>query len=491
MPQDQEAGGPALGREAGGSALAADTGSAAGSAAVRQYVAANSESLLRTLLDYVAQPSVSTTGEGVAEAAERGAALMRAAGLTAEILPTPGSPLVAGRTPGRQDSPRVLIYGHYDVQPPGPLAEWRSPPFRPEVRDGRVYGRGTGDNKGQHLAHLLALRILTETTGGLPCPVTVVLDGEEEVGSPHFGWAADRYRDRFGADLVLWSDGPVHDSGQAAVVLGVRGILTFELRVRGARYPVHSGNWGGVAPNPAWRLVEVLSALRDPVTGRALVEGFYDDVRPFTQQERQVLDDIPGDLAAALAELGAQAPEPPAGRALYERLAAWPTFTINSLSCEDAGEHRTVIPSVAVARCDVRLVDDQRSDRVADLFRAHLARVAPDAEFVAGRAMEPSRTPLGSPYLDAISSGAAEGLGEEPLLLPALGGSLPIHVFTGQLGLPCYGVPFANVDEANHAPNENLELDRFYSGITASAAILTRLAAEPAAGTEAKASGTA
>jgi acetylornithine deacetylase/succinyl-diaminopimelate desuccinylase-like protein len=474
MPQSQKPEGPKP---------AAQTESVA---SVRHYVATHSASLLRTLLDYVAQPSVSTTGEGVAEAAMSAADLMRAAGLTAEILPTPGSPLVVGSTPGRGDSPRVLIYGHYDVQPPGPLDEWRSPPFRPEVRDGRVYGRGTGDNKGQHLAHLLALRILTETSGGPPCPVTVILDGEEEIGSPHLGWAADRYRDRLEADLVLWSDGPVHDSGRAAVVLGVRGILTFELRARGARYPVHSGNWGGVAPNPAWRLVEVLSSLRDPVGGRVLVDGFYDDVRPFTPEERKVLDDIPADLAAALAELGAATPEPPADRSLYERLVAWPTFTINSLSCEDAGEHRTVIPSVAVARCDIRLVATQRIGRVADLLRAHLARVAPDIEFVPGNAMEPSWTPLGSPYLDAIRSGAAEGLGEEPLLLPALGGSLPLHVFTGQLGLPCYGIPFANVDEANHAPNENLELNRFYSGITASAAILTRLAAESAAGPKAR-----
>jgi acetylornithine deacetylase/succinyl-diaminopimelate desuccinylase-like protein len=278
----------------------------------------------------------------------------------------------------------------------------------------------------------------------------------------------------------------VEENGQAVLRFGVRGVLSFELRARGANHDLHSGNWGGVAPNPAWRLVEVLSTLRDPATGRVLVDGFYDDVRPFTPQERKVLDDLPADLAGALAKLGVTAAEPPADRGLGERLAAWPTFTINSLSCEDGGEHRTVIPSVAVARCDVRLVDSQRTGRVADLFRAHLARVAPDVEFVPGNAMEPSRTPLGSPYLDAIRSGAAEGFGEEPMLLPALGGSLPLHVFTGQLGLPCYGVPFANVDEANHAPNENLELARFYSGITASAAILARLAAgAPEAGSKA------
>jgi acetylornithine deacetylase/succinyl-diaminopimelate desuccinylase-like protein len=442
---------------------------------VRAHVEANRETFLRTLLDYVSQPSVSATGEGVAEAAERAAELMRAAGMTAEALPTPGSPVVIGHAEGRSaTAPHVLIYGHYDVQPPGPLEEWHSPPFEPQVRDGRVYGRGTGDNKGQHLAHLLALRTLAATRSGPPCPVTVILDGEEEMGSPNLPWVAERYRDRLAADVVLWSDGPVHESGRACVSLGVRGICTFELRARGASYPLHSGNWGGVAPNAAWRLVELLSTMRSP-DGRVLVEGFHDDVREFTAAEREILDRLPVDVDEVLASIGASGLDAPADRGFYERLAAFPTLTINSLSCLDAGEHRTVIPNVAVAYCDVRMVDDMRSDRVYDVLRRHVERVAPDVEFVPGRSMEPSRTPLDTPYLDPILRGAAEGLGEEPLIVPALGGSLPLYVFTGLLGLPCYGVPLANVDEANHAPNENLELRRFYSGIVASAAILTRL----------------
>jgi acetylornithine deacetylase/succinyl-diaminopimelate desuccinylase-like protein len=171
----------------------------------------------------------------------------------------------------------------------------------------------------------------------------------------------------------------------------------------------------------------------------------------------------------------------PTGRGFNERLAAWPTFSINTLTCEDAGEHRTVIPSVAVAGCDVRLVDRQRVTRVAELIRAHLAEHAPDVQFEPAGGMEPSRTPIDTRYLPAIRAGAAEGLGEEPLVVPALGGSLPLYVFTEILGLPCYGVPLANVDEANHGPNENLELDRFYSGIVASAAILNRLAGTGAA----------
>lgn len=442
---------------------------------VRSYVAANRHELLQALRDYVAQPSISSTGEGVAEAAELAATAMRAAGLTAEVLGTPGWPLVVGSSPGRRPGPRVLIYGHYDVQPPGPLAEWVSPPFTPEVRDGRIYGRGTGDNKGQHLAHLLALRALAELRGGPPGPVTVVLDGEEEIGSPHLAWAAEQYRDRFAADLVLWSDGPVHGTGDWCVVLGVRGVLTFTLRVRGAAYPLHSGNWGGVAVNPAWRLVRALGTMRD-AAGRVLIDGFYSGVRKFTAAETAAVAALPVDLPGVLATIGSSTMDQPANRGCYERLAAWPTLTINSLSCEDGGEHRTVIPNTAVAHCDVRLVDDQRTERVAELIRRHLARHAPDVEFTVGAGMEPSRTPLDSHYLAAIRAGATDGLGEPPLLVPALGGSLPLHVFTGVLGLPCYGIPFANVDEANHAPNENLELRRFYAGITASAAILDRLA---------------
>ena len=232
---------------------------------------------------------------------------------------------------------------------------------------------------------------------------------------------------------------------------------------------------GGVAPNPAWRLVSLLSTMRSP-DGRVLIEGFYDDVRPFTREERAVLDALPADVPRVLATLGASTLDTPVDRGLNERLSAWPTLSINTLTCEDAGEHRTVIPSVAVAGCDVRMVDDQRSAGMYDLIRRHVARVAPDIEVVADAAMEPSRTPLSAPYLDAVRQGVEAGFGGEPLVVPSLGGSLPLHTFTGVLGLPCYGVPLANVDEANHAPNENLELWRFYAGIRASVGVLTALA---------------
>ena len=338
-----------------------------------------------------------------------------------------------------------------------------------------MFGRGVADNKGQHLAQLLGLRALRDLPGGLPCRVTVLLDGEEETGSPHLPRAVREIFAGDRPDLVVWSDGPVHESGRACVVLGVRGIITFKLRAHGASRPLHSGNWGGVAPNPAWRLVQLLASMRD-AEGTVLIEGFADGVRPLSPGERAALQVLPLDLPEVLGGIGATSLEPPAALGYYERLAQ-PTFTINSLTCEDAGEHRTVIPSVAVANCDVRLVGGQRASQVMDAIRRHVAVHAPDVEFIPGVSMPPSRTLPESPYTAAVQAGAAAGLGEEPLLVPALGGSLPIAAFSEELGVPCYGVPLANVDEANHAPNENLELNWFLRGIAAAAAVQHAIAA--------------
>jgi acetylornithine deacetylase/succinyl-diaminopimelate desuccinylase-like protein len=453
-------------------------------ARVGDWVTAHREECVRELTDWVRQPSVSSDGTGFPEATTYGAALVERCGLTPEIVPTDGRPLILG-TSGTSDksnkpSPHVLIYGHYDVQPPGPLAAWDSPPFEPSIRNGRMYGRGTGDNKGQHLAQLLGLRALTEITGSLPCRVTMLLDGEEEIGSPNLAAALGRRfpasaaRDR--PDLAVWSDGPVHDSGRSTVVLGVRGIVIFQLRVTGAVAPLHSGNWGGVAPNPAWRLVHLLASMRSP-DGTVLIEGAHDTAAPLSRAEQAALAALPVSTEEILTELGVDAMEPPADIGYYQRLSR-PTFTINSLTCEDAGEHRTIIPNVAVAKCDMRLVGGQRAADVMDAIRRHVARHDPGVEVTFGGSMAPQRTRPETPYTEAVLRGAAAGLGEEPLLIPALGGSLPIAEFGDALGVPCYGIPFANADERNHAPNENIEVDRFLRGIRGAAGVLLALGGE-------------
>ncbi|WP_037065835.1 M20/M25/M40 family metallo-hydrolase [Pseudonocardia acaciae] len=441
--------------------------------AIRTYVERNRSRHERELADWVAVPSVSATGEGMPEATEHARRLVEGSGLAPRVVETGGWPLVTGHAKGPDGSPHVVIYGHYDVQPPGPLGEWDSPPFQATVRGGRMYGRGTGDNKGQHLAQLLALRALRDEGGGLPCSVTVVLDGEEEIGSPHLTDTLASMREEIDADVALWSDGPVHDSYEPTVSLGVRGALSFEITVRGASSALHSGNWGNVAPNPAWELVWLLAGMRGP-DGRIGVRGHDDGVTPLTDGERDALRALPVDAAAVLAGAGLDRMDAhPDGPGYNERLAL-PTFSINSLSCLDGDDHRTVIPSVAVARCDMRLACGQRVRTVQDAVRAHARARLPHAEVRFKVGMEPSRTLPDAPFAEAVARGVGEAAGKPALLAPAQGGSLPIAALTDGLGLPCYGIPLANVDERNHAPNENFELRRFHDGIvTAASALLS------------------
>jgi acetylornithine deacetylase/succinyl-diaminopimelate desuccinylase-like protein len=448
-------------------------------AAVAAHAGARSDEHEARLADWVRQRSVSSTGEGMDEAPDHARRLLEGAGLDAEVFPTEGWPMVVGRRPGPPGTPNVLIYGHYDVQPPDPVPAWTSPPFEPTVRDGRMYGRGTADNKGQHLAHLLAMESLLAVRGDLPCGVTVLLDGEEEIGSPHLPAFAREHRDDLAADLALWSDGPVHEDGNWVLIFGVRGILAFELRARGPNRSLHSGNWGGIAPNPLWTLVHLLASMKAP-DGRILVEGVMDDVAPLTERDREALAALPGDVEAIRAHLGVDALDAPADRGLHERLCSWPTLTVNGLHGGYGGPGmQTIIPSEAVAKCDMRLVADQSADAVFAAVEAHVHRHAPGVEIVRQGSMEPSRTPLDAPFADAVRRGMAAAQGGDPLVVPALGGSLPISVLTADLGLPTFGVPYANADEANHAPDENLELRRFHTGVVTTASVLLELGRSP------------
>ncbi|MDF2739998.1 MAG: peptidase [Actinomycetia bacterium] len=442
------------------------------------HVDANREAFVERLAAWVRRPSVSATGQGMPEAAGHARDLVAAAGLEATILDSPGWPLVLGERAGPPGAPTVLVYGHYDVQPSDPLDAWTSPPFEPEVRDGRLYGRGGADNKGQHLAQLLAMESLLAVTGELPCSVRVLLDGEEEIGSPNLAALTDRHRGSLAADLVVWSDGPVDPGGGWRLVFGVRGIASFELRARGANRSLHSGNWGGVAPNPLWTLVQLLATMRD-AEGRITVDGFADEVEPLGPAEREALARLPVDVEKVKADLGLEALDAPVDRGFAERLAAWPTLTINGLHGGYGGEGtQTVLPSAAVAKCDTRLVHAQRAADVYQKLEAHVRRHAPGVEFVRQGSMEPSRTPMDSPFTAPIRAGMAAAQGADPLLVPVLGGSLPLHVFTGVLGLPTFGIPLGNPDQANHAPDENLDLERFHTGIKTAAAVLAKLGSE-------------
>lgn len=444
------------------------------------YIDARREEYLGRLSEYLRRPSISAHGEGIAAVAEYITGIINSIGLQARIVPTAGWPMVLATSERDPAKPTVLLYGHYDVQPPDPLEAWTSPPFEPTVRDGRLFARGAGDNKGQHFAQLLGLEALLRCRDALPCNAIVLLEGEEEIGSPRMPAFIRDHRAELAADLVITSDGPVDESGRSRLLFGVRGVLSFELRARGANRDLHSGNFGGVAPNPLWTLVHLLATMKN-ARGEVTVDGFYDAVLPLNDLERAALAALPLDRDAALRGLGLVAFDEPVERGYFERLSAWPTFTINGLHGGYGGPgSKTVLPHEAVAKCDMRLVEAQTADDIFAKVEAHVRRVAPGVEVVRQGSMDPSKTPLDSPYAGIIRRAVAAGQGEEPLVVPALGGSLPDYVFTKILGIPAFGVPYANADESNHAPNENIELERFYKGIKTGAALLTYLGSAPA-----------
>lgn len=437
------------------------------------YVETHRAEFLARLIDYVRRPSISAYGEGIAETAEYISNVMRSMGLSVELLPTPRWPMVYSERIEDPSLPAVLIYGHYDVQPPDPLDAWLSPPFEPTVRNGRLYARGVGDNKGQHFANLLAIETLMKLNGHLPCNVKVLLEGEEEMGSDHIADLVRQQRERLKADVVITSDGPVHESGRSCIIGGVRGIISFELRARGANRDLHSGNFGGVAPNPLWTLVHLLSTMKN-ADGHITLEGFYENVTPLTDEERAALERLPLDEEAVRRDLGLAQLDAPVERGYHERLAAWPTLTLNGLHGGYAGPgSKTVLPHEAVAKCDIRLVAAQTVEEIFSKVEAHVRKYAPEVEFIRQGGMEPSKTPLSTPLVPRLSRAIEAVEGQPPLLIPALGGSLPDYVFTKILGVPSLIVPYANADEANHAPNENMEVERFYNGIKIGAAMLS------------------
>src|SRR5205807_1890642 len=361
------------------------------------YIDEHAEMFLQRLIEYLRRPSISAYGEGIGEVADYIAGVMRQMGLAVRVMPTDGWPMVFGEYHARPAAPTVLLYGHYDVQPPDPLDEWISPPFEPTIRNGRLYARGVGDNKGQHFAQLLALESLLACRGTLPCNVKVLLEGEEEVGSPHMPEFIRAHRDELQADLVIVSDGPVHENGQSTISFGVRGVLDIELRARGANRDLHSGNWGGIVPNPLWTLVHLLATMKNE-RGEITIDGFYDNVQPLTALEQEALAKLPINVDAIKQSLDLQQLDQPHYRGFAERLSAWPTLTINGLHGGYGGMgSKTVLPHEAFAKCDIRLVEAQTADEILAKVHAHVHHHAPDVKIIHQGAMDPSKTPLDSP----------------------------------------------------------------------------------------------
>jgi acetylornithine deacetylase/succinyl-diaminopimelate desuccinylase-like protein len=428
------------------------------------------------LFTLLAQPSISAQDIGIRECAELEMAFLRRSGLEPRLLETSGHPMVYAEWLGAPDKPTVLFYGHYDVQPPDPLDLWNSPPFEPEIREGRIYARGVADNKAQHFSHIAAIGGWLETTGSLPVNVKVLLEGEEEVGSPHLDEAVATYRDLLTADLVYTSDGPVTDSAYPEISFGVRGLLYIELRTKGPNRDLHSGHWGGVAPNPIWTLVRALNTMIDD-QNHILIDDFYDNVAAPTPGARAAMEALPFDVGEAIGRIGLSEMVPPADLPYADRIMAQPTLNLAGISGGYGGPgSKTIIPSVAMAKIDMRLVPNQTPNEIWQKVSAHLAKFAPDVEVVRlDGGMLPSYTPVEHPLAEVVREAIAFGFGSRPIDIPLVGGSLPDAVWTKTLGLPSFLVSYGDPPQANHSPNESYSVDRLWQGMHTSAALLAIL----------------
>lgn len=439
---------------------------------------------LETLKAFCRIPSVSTDpayANGIRAAAAFVAERLHAAGLPlVEVLETGGHPAVYAETRPVAGRPTILVYGHYDVQPPDPLEKWRTPPFEPDERDGRLYARGVSDDKGPLLIPMLVVGAYRRAGVELPVNVKFLVEGEEESGSPHFEPLVERLRDRLACDVVVSADGAMWRPDLPSVTVASRGLVALDATVTGAAKDLHSGRHGGSAPNPVRALVAMLATLHD-VDGRVAVEGFRDGVRPPDPAIRAAIEASGFDGGRYFDEIGAAWPEPmPSGADLLARQWLEPTLEFNGVFGGYSGPGtKTVIPSSAGAKITCRLVAGQSPDRVAEAIGRHLESVLPS-----GYRLELKRHGPGSeafavePELPALAI-CQDLLGQmmgRPALRVAMGATIPIGtVFRRHLGAGTVFFSFSTADEDYHAPNEFFRLENFRLGQIAWARLLKRL----------------
>jgi acetylornithine deacetylase/succinyl-diaminopimelate desuccinylase-like protein len=424
------------------------------------------------LFDFLRIPSVSTSSrhrDDTRRAGQWVVGAMERAGLKAELMDTPGHPVALGEWRGAgPDAPTLLIYGHYDVQPPEPLELWTSPPFEPEVRDGRIYARGSADDKGQLFLHLKALELLLADGGKLPVNVVVLAEGEEEIGSPNLVPFVEEHRDRLGADAVVISDSAMFAPGLPSLLFSLRGMAYLEVNVRGARGDLHSGSYGGAVANPAAALARILASLHDD-QGRITIPGFYDEVVEWDEKTREKIRSLPFDEEAFREGVGGPILTGEAGYSTLERLWIRPTCEVNGLLSGYTGEGaKTVLPATAMAKVSFRLVPDQDPARIEDLFRRHVeARTPPgvEVEVNAIQAGRPWRARPDGPFFEAAREALKAAFGVEPVLTGE-GGTIPIVAeFERVLGARALLLGFALPGANMHAPDEWFPDDHLEKGI--------------------------
>jgi acetylornithine deacetylase/succinyl-diaminopimelate desuccinylase-like protein len=447
------------------------------------YIHVQRDRYVEELKQYLAIPSVSALPQhqgDVRMCAEWTANHMRHIGLqNVRVIETPGNPIVYGDWLGAPDAPTILFYGHYDVQPVDPVELWDSPPFEATVREGEIYARGAADDKGQVFMHFKAVEAHMKQNGRLPVNMKFFIEGEEEVGSLHLDHFVRDNKQMLSADVVVISDSAMFARGVPSICYGLRGLVYYQIDLRGTKSDLHSGVFGGAVANPAFALTQLLTQMKDK-SGKVKIAGFYDDVKDLTPEERAEWKKLPFDEKAYRKELGAPKLAGEAGYTVLERVWGRPTFEVNGLLSGFTGEGpKTVIPAVSMAKVSMRLVPNQDPDKIAKLFEAYVEKVAPgtvELKLTRLHGGKPWMADFDSPYIRAAGRAIEKGFGKTPVFTRE-GGSIPVvATFQEELGIPSVLFGVGLPDENAHAPNEKLDLGNFHGGIIASAYLYQEIA---------------
>ncbi len=439
------------------------------------------EQSIAGLVQFLRIPSVSAQpahAGDVARCADWLAERFRELGLWAKVEPTPGHPVVMAGTERKAGRPTVLLYGHYDVQPPEPLEQWTSPPFDPTVRNGAICARGAADDKGQIWAHVEAVRAWQQQ-GGLPVNLICLIEGEEEIGSDHLSAFMEQHKDELAGDIAVISDTGQFARGVPAITYGLRGLVYMEVFLNGPSHDLHSGIYGGAVANPANVLAEMLGSLHD-ANGRVTIPGFYDDVLPLTPAERQAWAGLPFDEREFAAELGVDGLQGEAGYTAIERKWARPTCDINGLTSGYQGQGaKTIIPAQASAKVSMRLVPRQDPVKIQAAFEKMMCDHCPAGiriKFAQHGGSPASMVPLDSPAMILAGNAMRAGFGRDPVFMRE-GGSIPVvgHI-KRILGMDTLLVGFGLPDDRIHSPNEKFDLDALFSGTKTAVSLYAELA---------------
>lgn len=449
---------------------------------VLAYLDSNRQRHLDQLCDFLRIASISSQdqhAEDIRRAAEFVAAELKSLGLDVAVVAGGGHPLVYAQTPVDPGRPTLLIYGHYDVQPVDPLDLWTSPPFSPTLRDGYVYARGATDDKGQLYAHLKAVEAYRNTGEPLPVNLKFLIEGEEECGGRSVYDYTEAQRERLACDAVVISDTSLYNESTPAVCYSLRGIAYMEIEVQGPDRDLHSGSYGGAVRNPANALAQILARLQDG-DGRCLVPGFYDDVIPLDAAERQAFASLGYDERTLAAETGAPAGWGEKGYSILERMWARPSCDVNGLGAGYAGQGaKTIIPAVALAKVSMRLVPDQRPQKIAEAFARYVQDIAPQGVRVQVRTLHaaaPVMVPRDSSMMRAGMRALEAGFGRRPVFIRE-GGSIPIvGTFQECLRAPVLLLGFGLPTDNAHSPNERFPVENFWRGARTSAILMAEAA---------------